>query len=378
MKKKILCILIILSLAASILPGCDETETVVYKSESLPEPIIQNKNSINIIVDPRVELLSIVQYLSNYRKAEDYLDYLITSFDFDYTEAIIEHFDEFRDHDVVKYIDKLATEGFTFDAPPALMLHMNNDFKPREDAPISDYLLTRAAGQSNIDKLFSLLEDFSVESGFNDFFNNNKEYYSVIIDNTMLLINDEKNIVTDLENYYGTSKASYNVILTSLYGPVGYGPETETEEGDHIYSIIGTQGTQFKNGNKVPSFGTKSGFEYLQNHEFSHSFINPITDESRDLVNSYDHLFLPIEEQMSAMAYNTWENCLNEHIIRALTSRFAYLTDEDEGLHLLKEEKEKGFIYVEELFHKLEIYENNRDTYSTIEDFYPELLSALN
>ncbi|MDR7855173.1 DUF4932 domain-containing protein [Tissierella sp.] len=80
---------------------------------------------------------------------------------------------------------------------------------------------------------------------------------------------------------------------------------------------------------------------------------------------------------MSAMEYNIWETCLNEHIIRALTSRFTYLTDKDEGLELLRQEKEKGFIYVEALFHKLEIYENNTDTYTTIEDFYPELLSAL-
>lgn len=373
MKKKILFILIIISIFASILSGCKETETVVYESESLPEPITITKNPINVTVDPRVELLSIVQYLSNYSVSNN----LITSLKFDYKKIVRQHFNEFKDHEAVKFIDNLAAQGFTFDAPPTLMLYMDNNFKLRDDTQITEYLINRISGQSNIDKLVSLLEDFSVESGFNEFFNNNKEYYTSLIDSTLLLIDDEKNIVANLENYYGISKESYNLILTSLYGPVGYGPRINTPEGEHIYSIIGTQRLQFLNDEIVPSFGTEPGLEYLQNHEFSHSFINPITEESRDLANSYDHLFLPIEKQMSAMAYNSWEICLNEHIIRALTSRFAYITDEDEGLRLLREEKEEGFIYVEELFHKLEIYENNRDTYPTIEDFYPELLSAL-
>lgn len=368
-------ILLVFLISLILLSGCIKAEeAIAYDYEPLPEQISKSKSSINVIVDPRIELLSIVHYLSDYRELESYL---MTSFDFDYTDRVREHFEDFKDHEAVKFIYKLAMQGLSFDAPPGLMLHMGNDFTIREDAPLTDYLVIRASGQKNIDKLFNLLGEFALETDFNDFFNSNQEYYKSIIDDTLSLIDEERNIVSGLEDYYGMSKNSYNVILASLHGPVGYGPQVGTDEGQDNYSIIGTQGSKFMDEAKFPSFGTESDFVYLQEHEFSHSFINPITEDNLDLINSYDHLFQPIKEKMENQAYNNWENALNEHIIRALTSRFAYLTDKDKGLTLLSLEMRNGFMYTNDLFYKLEDYENNRDIYPTFEDFYPELLSVL-
>ena len=80
---------------------------------------------------------------------------------------------------------------------------------------------------------------------------------------------------------------------------------------------------------------------------------------------------------MLPFGYTDWETSLNEHIIRALTSRFSYLENNLSGKNALLKEKEDGFIYIDKLFEKLEEYEDNRDKYPTIDSFYPELIKSL-
>jgi len=354
--------------------GCNNKEiNSVYNSIiNLSDPIFVTKNSLNISIDPRIELLSIVQYLSNY---EENFYGRITDYDFTYRNKVDEYFEEFKDHEAVKLSYELSHEGFNFDAPPAAVLYMTKDFQLRDDVEIEDYLIERAKGIDNINKLFNALNKFWEDTKFNDFFNENKEYYTYLVKNTSEMISDEKNIVEELEQYYGIKQESYNVILVSLYGPGGYGPRVKLiNKNNEIYSIIGATNID---ANNRPIFGDEDYFDYIQNHEFSHSFINPLTEKYLDIANEYSSLYNPIEDKMLPFGYTDWEISLNEHIIRALTSRFSYLENNLSGKNALLKEKEDGFIYIDKLFEKLEEYEDNRDKYPTIDSFYPELIKSL-
>ncbi|MSU01567.1 DUF4932 domain-containing protein [Tissierella pigra] len=371
-RKSLILFVVICIVISNIMTACGSIKTSTDNSVILMEPIVKTKNSLNISVDPRIELLSIVQYLSNYNTIASGL---ITKESFEYKDKVRKHFMEFRKHEAIKFFNEISKNGFTFDAPPTSMLFMDNNFKVRKDVELTDYIARRAGSRENIIKLYNLLEDFASISDFTSFFNDNIEYYNTIIDNTLFLIDDEFDIINHLEGYYGWQNKSYNIVLSSLYGAGAYGPSISNKNQDvEIYSIIGCQ---MLNGNLDPSFGTIDYFNYLQQHEFSHSFINPTTSKNLDLANSYEELFEPIKDEMKYLAYAEWETCLNEHIIRALTSRFASHENKTKGRNLLKAEEEKNFIYVEALYNKLEEYEDNRDKYPTIEDFYPELLKAL-
>lgn len=372
MKKSFIFLLMVLVLISYVLSGCTKAQPSVANHITLAEPIIGTKSSINIVVDPRIELLSIVQYLGNYKNLNDSF---INNYSFEYKEKIDQHFSSFKDHEAVKFFDKISKKGLTFDAPPALMLFMDDNFNLREDVELTDYIIRRANGRKNIEKLFIHLENFCTETDFIDFYNNNIEFYNEIIKGTLDIINNEKNIIEQLEDYYGIKQKSYNVVLVSLYGGGSYGPRIQTKDGKfEIYSIIGPY---FKDFDGSLSFGSERYFIHLQQHEFSHSFINPLTEKNINLANLYSELYKPIKSTMKDMAYSNWETCLNEHIIRALTARFAYLENPDEGIRHLEADKENGFIYIKALFNKLEEYENNRDKYPAIEDFYPELLKSL-
>jgi DNA-dependent RNA polymerase auxiliary subunit epsilon len=80
---------------------------------------------------------------------------------------------------------------------------------------------------------------------------------------------------------------------------------------------------------------------------------------------------------MSASAYGNWITTVNEHVVRAVTTRLNYLhKGKKDGDRALLGEKMYGFAYVEALCKKLEHYEKNRKTYPTFASFYPKLVEA--
>ena len=371
-KREKIIILIVIILFTSTITACNQIKETSTTNISLNDPIIVTKNSINIIIDPRIELLSIVQYLSSYKEKDECL---ITNSDFEYRNRVDEYFSPFKSHEAVKLFDKLSNNSFSYDAPPATMLYMTKDFQLRENIDISDDLIIRIGKKDNIEKLYDLLKNFSEETKFNDFYNANREYYNSLIENTSNTISDENKIIEELEEFYGIKQESYNLVLVSLYGGVGYGIKLESDKNKYdVYSIIGSNSLYSK---ELPYFGSESSFNYLQRHEFSHSFVNPLTEKYWNEAEKYSILYNPLEEIMRKQAYTTWESCLNEHIIRTITTRFSYLENRNWGYTELEMHKSNRFLYIDKLLEKLEEYDNNRDKYPTFESFYPELLKGL-
>jgi hypothetical protein len=240
------------------------------------------------------------------------------------------------------------------------------------DTHVTNYLKERAGSKKVLLIFLEALRRFNDDSHFAGFFNSHREYYRALLQNAASQVVG-KDSVCELEAYYGAHHLSYNVILVSLLRRGGYGPRVELSEGSEIYAIIGSRGV----GCTIPSFGTRSDFLYIVRHEFGHSFVNPITEQNWELARRYEHLYKPIEDKMKSMSYGEWKICLNEHIVRAVTIRLAYMDSEEKGKQILAEEESKGFIYIGCLIDRLTEYEKNRYRYPTFESFYPVLLGAL-
>lgn len=162
---------------------------------------------------------------------------------------------------------------------------------------------------------------------------------------------------------------SYNIILSPMFHTGGFGANIKNKNGScDIYSIQGPLSVE----KGIPSFGDKDSFKYLAWHEFSHSFVNPLTEENLKEVEKYSKLYEPISKKMKDNAYPTWQICVNEHIVRSVTARLAYMRDgQDAYEKTIAQEKAKGFIYITQLTEKLEEYEKNRDQYNSLREFYP-------
>ncbi|MHC4704234.1 MAG: DUF4932 domain-containing protein, partial [Planctomycetota bacterium] len=331
--------------------------------DEYPQPA---RHAVNVTVDSRIELLAAVQLLSGYEKRYG----LITSHDFPYKQDVSEYFSKYRNHPVVKLFDQMSAEGFSFDAPPAAMLYLSEPPELSVELPFTEYLNKRAGGAERLKKFVELLRDFAEETEFMVFFRAHNEAFQQMIAEARKKM-EGIDYAQVLEDYYGMRQNSYNIVLAPLFAG-GYGPKITHSDGRcNLYNITGPMGV--KDG--LPSFGSERNFRYIAWHEFSHSFVNPTTAKFSREIDKYRTLFEPMAGRMSQMAYGNWHTCVNEHIVRAVTARLARREIGSEaGEKALYREKSRGFAYVQALYESLAGYEQQRDTYPTLVDYYPELL----
>ena len=110
----------------------------------------------------------------------------------------------------------------------------------------------------------------------------------------------------------------YNLVLSPLFQHGGIGPRVRHPDNRlSIFSVIGPVGSV----EGIPVYGTRDELLELIWHEFGHSFVNPVTERHRPDIGKYASLLDPILDKMAkAGGYGAWEICLNEHLIRAITS----------------------------------------------------------
>lgn len=361
LKKVIVLIILFACIPVIYLTGKDFKK---IKSEDL-KPVVMKEGSLNIIVDPRIELLTSVQLNSDYE--------ILGRINFKYRDDIKNYFLKFKNHKAVKKFSEMKRNGFNYDAPPAAMLYLSSPPSFKEEIPFHQYIISRAGGEENLKEFVSNLKDYSNESKFDDFYKKNSQFYETIVNNTYNSIKG-LNLSNSLEDYYGIKHNSYNLIIAPLLHAGGYGPKVKRQDGSwDIYAIIGPGEVD----SNIPKFDT----EFIRDlvwHEFSHSFVNPITEKNYNEICKYSDLFYPMEEIMKKQAYSSWQTCVNEHIVRAVTIRLTELYEgKEKAKRLIKIEKSNGFFYIEPICSKLLEYEKNRDRYKTFEEFYPEIIELL-
>jgi hypothetical protein len=162
-------------------------------------------------------------------------------------------------------------------------------------------------------------------------------------------------------------------VLSPLLHQGGFGPRLPVGEGEYLgYSIVGPDGMA---GNQ-PTYSLHHLRELVW-HEFGHSFVNPLTAARHDqLQANLDH-FVPLATRMEKTGYPTWESCVNEHLIRAITARLMFrVVGEEAGAKAVQEEVSRGFVYVPALCRQLAEYETQRAAYPNLAAFLPRLLEV--
>jgi hypothetical protein len=350
------------------------TLIILFLSCEKDEPIIINipddyyKNGVYIMIDPRMELLAVVQHFTTW--AEDHH----TNLNFNYVNEVENYFSSASQHPAIKKCQELINKGFTYDAPVNFMLFHNYPPELTRLAPYSGYLKGRAQGESHLNDFAEKLRDFSVATDFMSFYDSHKTFYDKML---TLVFNSlgNTNYIELIEDYYGVTKYKYIIVPTSLFDRGAYGPRVDLPEGQYVYNVPGP--ISLYDG--IPTFGKESDFKHTLLHEFSHSFVNPVTEKNIDQVNQSSELFEPIEEQMKEQAYSSWYICVNEHLVRINVIRMRII-NEGESIKddLMEYERSQGFIYITQLDTLMQSYESNRIKYQKYEDFYPEIIKLFN
>ena len=335
----------------------------------LPAPIwasqIRAGGTRRIVVDPRIELMSVVHLLGGY--------FLNSEADTAYKREATAYFSAFRAHPVVSLATDLASKTFSFDSVPNLLLRLTNPQSLNWRTDLDAEPLTGIPDTEERERFLALLRDFASVSRFGEFFNRNRRLYRRVARSIEPSVTPNVNA---LEAYAGASLGQWKVIPGLLLLDGGFGPRLRQQSGVfESYAIIGP----LYNSVERPNFGDSGRLQNLIVHEFAHSLINPLSNQHRDLVQGYSGRFdVALREAMLRQgAYDNWQTVVDEHVVRAVTARVAAKTrGSDAGAAAVADEVNRGFIYVPALIERLAPYEADRRVWPDLNAYYPNLLEA--
>ena len=354
---KIIWISVVLSFTAGVLQAGNDSNN------------FNQTRSISISVDPRVELVSIIFKLAGNPEYN-------RSLFFSYISDIDEHFGKFREHPAVELAKELRnTRGVSYDAPMSLAIHIRdiNDFEmlvPLEPFP------EQLDGRWETFRVREFLEkarQFSKETKFNDFFNSHKPMYERAVSRLRSLIEKEAHLEW-FDDFFGARPgAEFHIFLGMTNGPSSYGPRFKLEEKEKYYCILGVWKFAYF-GLGEPRFDRTLMPTVI--HEFCHSYANPIVDAHLvQLEEPGRRIFSKVQEQMKNNAYGQWQTVMRESLVRACVVRYLVKNEGlDEANRQIESDISRGFFWIRELSDLLIEYEQQRQTYKTLDEFFPNVI----
>lgn len=282
-------------------------------------------------------------------------------------------FSPFADHPAVMTVRRLfyveSASGFACDAVISFILRRSEPPDLALRYAYSKSTLARANGDSKeLDYLADQLRDFYQISGFASFWQEHTEAYHAVEDRVAGFVQAGwagEEVVTTMEEYFGCGKSAYILIPTPMERPGGGSMDALGGDDDCILACF--DGTV-----------SQDWILHLLYHEVGHSFVNPLAEQHNTAVRRYEGLYAQLSEAMRPWGYVNWTITLNEHILRAQNCRLRRRLFGDSAAEAqLDEEENQGFRYMRSLETKLAEYEERRDIYPSLADFYPTLLTAL-
>ena len=345
-----------------------------------------NVGKITIEVDPRVELIGIVFRLAG---NPEYNDGTLKP----YAKAIERHFGDFDNHPVVKMAVQLrSTRLMSCDGPMSLAVHIDGNYRLRKTTEEWPSALDYRWEKQETAEFLEKLRQFAVETKFDEFFKAQGSIYEQGIRPCKSIL-EQNEVAKDqsrleyvkflsadvgewLSGFFGIEDpGDLRLVLGFVNAFANFGVRFETAGISEKYAIIGMR--PFDQANTI-IFLPQQVVTVV--HEFSHSFANPVVKKYMEQLRSAgEKLFVSHEAAMRMIGYQKWESLMYETAVRACVISFVRQSIVDPRFmdFVLKSEVGRGFVWTEDMGNFLKTYEDNRDSYSTFESFFPELVDFL-
>ena len=322
-------------------------------------------------VDKRVELLSIVFRLAGNS------EYNATQFKL-YTDKIEQHFGPFKNHELIKFAEKLRNENeISFDVVMSMAVHIDENLNPRTE--FAESSLEQRWDKDDAVEFVRLLQSFYKESKFEEFFKDNEKLYR---EATVRFLPVYDLLDLDWHNsFYGENPSEkFSVILALGNGRSSYGVDYKgADDKREAYVLLGA-GSVDNVGMVEYETEINTIFPILV-HEFNHSYVNPLLDKYNELFRlNGEKIFKILEPEMRSQAYDDWKTVLDEALVRASVIKYLIDHDYDKALieSLSDHEISSGFLWIRNLVAELEKYDSQRNLYPTLESYIQNLAEAYN
>ena len=316
-----------------------------------------NFNNINLCVNPALECLGVIFIVSNFCLNKPRTNQK-------YVQLVCEHFSKFENHELITQFKSLTqNNSFKYDAPLELMLNIFYNKKPSKE------LMQRAnLNTKKFNALKKLLNSFVVETNFNEFFENNKNYYIKNLNQfkfDMLKFSPSKYLF----EFLGLSSKKLNIALMFGITTSNYG----ITANKNLYCCV----RPFKESRTEHEIDFSCNNVYTTTlilHEFAHHFINPLTAKFGFAVKKIDEN--KFKSAFDKNAYGTHkETVVNESVIRAIECKFV---EDNFGKAEYDEIKQDylndGFEYIPKLEELYKIYLTQRNKFKNMKKFYPQII----
>lgn len=327
----------------------------------------------SVRVDPRVELLSIIFYLS---EAREYQDACETP----YFRAVDNHFGRNRKHAAVEATrDLRAIHSISFNAPIDLSAHLDSaeslhlvvplDPHPQrldgrwKGAPLEDYL--------------KKVRDFAKQTGFVDFMAGQQAYFRAVEARYAEAL-DSEGLLAWFDGFFGPrSNVRFILVPGLLNGPHGYGTSVVLPDGrEVIRPVLGLKPCDEKG---LPVIEDKENLAAYLQHEIAHAYVNPAVNANAELLEPIARrVYRHVEAQMDEQSYGNWMTMLYESGVRASTILF--LRDrygEAAAEKALARDEARSFLWLRGMVELFDRYRKERDRYESFEAFVPEWVPVL-
>lgn len=254
-----------------------------------------------------------------------------------------------------------------FGPPPAL-----------EVVAYKDHYLN-AGKDDAVARFLSALRDLAVKGRFEERFAEEEDFYKGLLARAGGGW-PGAGCVAQVNDYLGLREpVRYHFLIAPLYhGSVEHNVLYPREDGSFdIYSVIGHSRVNAGRPEFLVSEKELAGTLW---HEVAHTVIDPITQSHAVELEPLESLY----GLMTGLAKNKyqgpggWLHMVDEHVIRAVTSRLAFLWQgEAAGEKALRGEKKDGFTLIGPLYELFNEYEADRRRYPTIRQFYPRIIELL-
>jgi hypothetical protein len=355
------CLPLLLATLCGALVSCAPAPPAASASTALAPP----PAAVEVRVDPRVELMSIV-----FRLAE-IPGYTMGNFA-SYVEAIGEHFGPHGAHPAVAEARRLAAErGVSWDAPMSLAVHLTAlpELAPRRH--LEGAALDPRWTPEEAERFAALAADFAEASGFAAFFNEHRDLHALAESRMRETLREHVELGWFPDFFRETQDAPFILFIGLSNGGASYYVRFSDPEGaEEIYAVIGAWRMDEAG---LPLFDETVVSTVV--HELAHAYVNPLVDAHAErLRGAGESIFASVAGRMRAQSYGRWDLAVKESLVRAVVAR--YVLDREGPAAASRElapQLELGFLWTEELFALLGAYRQAPDRYPAFSAFVPTL-----
>ncbi|HKQ80081.1 MAG TPA: DUF4932 domain-containing protein [Blastocatellia bacterium] len=332
-------------------------------SVSTPESGLQESPAVIAKVDPRVELMSIIARLAGFQ------EYVRNDFKL-YADDVDKHFGKHKQHPAVQFAVKIRqSNGVSFDAVMFMAVHLNPPPALTPLVAFTDTTPERRWGREPAEEFVKLLQQFYKDADCEGFFKAHADLYRVAEERFQQLLN--KVDFAWYKRFYGEApEGVFNLRLGLLNGGGNYGPKVVYPDGkEDLYAIVGTWRTDSAG---LPVYDAETLPTII--HEFNHSFVNHLVSARWSQFNAAgSKVYQSVADRMRNMAYGAPLTAIQESLVRAAALRYAFEHNAESRATESEMEREihSGFIWMDELFALLGVYENSRSSFPTFRSFLP-------